>query len=676
MAKKDLTIRILGRPQVSKDDAVGYQRISRQYVVEGYRASYAGINDEDNPLFIAVGTEDEEFEGHYLINQKITPKQGSIDTAYLTREFVEIRDTWSSESFSQSRGFKKITRQFVALRAEHALGYSAENFQYHPTVSPQKEDDPHKYLPLVVENNTPTTAEGFSFPVGVNFNHIWHANTIAVDIKSPGIDVWSVSWIAPIRPEGEPIITKDSQAGYQTVKRSYAISGDFYNKNSIFDSNNPLFLSVGTADHEYSDHYLVNQDIKPMVNMQKEGTGDDIEDLAILSREFVELRGTHVQESVSASNDLRRIRRTYVVLRGVSPSGTGVGYSQANFLKHPDNSSQNVDPWQYPPEAVVPPGAVQLSNPTTNSLGAKTPSLGEGTAVNPPASLYSVLNHADYNQVVNYAAWMKGSVQVSRSSPGLDVWSVEWVTHGNPYWTTGTQRGGNRSMPLPKVVEFDYLGLRIADFGAAGTASSTSQVATYVFYVTDEIVPSSLSKYWGGGNVMTPSVMFDCKIIHADSVNSTAFSKHSTISNAVFKGTTETGLQFPTYKAWKDSGDGNKGGLNTSVQTMSQEGKLRVFLGDLAEIAGAYDDIAEQTIYVKAKGQVTIPAHKKLNYDKLPCFKGLPVRFASGTLSYSQGYNGTYNFATPVSVKVNPIFTSSDTTEKKKIWQVAITYVG
>ena len=74
MAKKDLTIRILGRPQVSKDDAVGYQRISRQYVVEGYRASYAGINDEDNPLFIAVGTEDEEFEGHYLIKSKDNPQ--------------------------------------------------------------------------------------------------------------------------------------------------------------------------------------------------------------------------------------------------------------------------------------------------------------------------------------------------------------------------------------------------------------------------------------------------------------------------------------------------------------------------------------------------------------------------------------------------------------------------
>lgn len=470
-----------------------------------------------------------------------------------------------------------------------------------------------------------------------------------------------------IRLLGRPQVTKDDQVGYHKVTRQYVIEGYRASYAQINDPTNPLFLAVGTEDEEFSEHYLVNQKVTP-----KQGSVDT----AYLTREFAELRGTYIQESVTTSNDLRRIRRTYVVLRGVSPENTNIGYSSVNFDKHPDNSSQNYEPWAYVPEAIVAPGSVQLNNPTTNSLGEKIPSLGEGTDDNPPSTLYSILENPDYDEVVNYAVWLKGGAQVSRSRPGVDVWSVEWVTHGNPYWVTGTQRGRGLSTPIPKVVEFDHLGLRIADFGSAGTSSSLTQVASYVFYVTSDVIPSSLSTYWGGGNIMTPSVMFDCEIINADSVSSVAFRMSKTIPNAVFKGTTNAGLKFPTYQAWKDSGTSNKSNLPLSVQTMTQEGKLRVFLGDLAEVANAYDTIPEQQIYVKAKAQVTIPEHEKLNYNKLPAYKGLPIRYAAGTLSYTQGYNGTYSFATPVSVKVRPIFTPSDTADTRKIWQVEITYVG
>ena len=123
MTAKDLTIRLLGRPQITKDDQAGYQRLVRQYVVEGHRVSKAELRKTNNPLHLDVGTPDEEFSDHYLVDQKLSPKQGSMDVAYLTREFVQIRDTWSSESFSQSRGFKRISRQYVALRAVHDQGY-------------------------------------------------------------------------------------------------------------------------------------------------------------------------------------------------------------------------------------------------------------------------------------------------------------------------------------------------------------------------------------------------------------------------------------------------------------------------------------------------------------------------------------------------------------------------
>ena len=41
---KDLTIRLLGRPQVTEDDQVGYHKLTRQYVIEGYRAEYSEVN--------------------------------------------------------------------------------------------------------------------------------------------------------------------------------------------------------------------------------------------------------------------------------------------------------------------------------------------------------------------------------------------------------------------------------------------------------------------------------------------------------------------------------------------------------------------------------------------------------------------------------------------------------
>ena len=118
-------------------------------MVEGYRASYAGINDASNPLFLAVGTEDEEFTGHYLVNQKISPKQGSVDTAYLSREFVEIRDAHVQESVVTTNDVRRIRRTFVVLRAVHSLGYSSSEFADHPQNSGSYE--PWNYAPAVVK---------------------------------------------------------------------------------------------------------------------------------------------------------------------------------------------------------------------------------------------------------------------------------------------------------------------------------------------------------------------------------------------------------------------------------------------------------------------------------------------------------------------------------------------
>lgn len=235
---QDLTIRLLGRPKVSKDSQLGFQRLSRKYVVQGPRASKAGIEDRGNPLFLAVGTPDEEFTDHYLVNQQIEPAQGSMDKAYLSRDFVQIRETYNSESISESGDLKRITRRYVVLRASHNKGYDASSWANHPYNLGSEINDPWDYLPTAIKNTEPTTVsytDTGSVPANLfssasatppnlgaptvdisgvgttsladaldtavtadNLSIKWVRATAQVDSSNPGVDVWSVSWVAPV----------------------------------------------------------------------------------------------------------------------------------------------------------------------------------------------------------------------------------------------------------------------------------------------------------------------------------------------------------------------------------------------------------------------------------------------------------------------------------------------
>jgi len=66
-----------------------------------------------------------------------------------------------------------------------------------------------------------------------------------------------------------------------------------------------LFRPIGEPDIEYTDHYLVNQQVEPSKSMDK----------VYLTREFVKLRDTWYAESSSESGNLKRITRKYAVLR-------------------------------------------------------------------------------------------------------------------------------------------------------------------------------------------------------------------------------------------------------------------------------------------------------------------------------------------------------------------------
>ena len=221
--KKDLRIRELGRPKVSKDSKAGYNSIQRKFVVEGDKASRVGIlgREDGFPLFLEVGTEDEEFTGYHLVDQSLEGSPNTMNKANLTRTYVEIRDTWNSETVSESSNLKKVTRSYVVLRKNHAKGYSSVNFSKHPTPTSDNYDA-WEYLPKVILETKPkdedfssyvisaTTSPGSLAPPVLSgvplFNAIsdtggafkYLESNVKVDHTSPGIDIWSVSWVCPV----------------------------------------------------------------------------------------------------------------------------------------------------------------------------------------------------------------------------------------------------------------------------------------------------------------------------------------------------------------------------------------------------------------------------------------------------------------------------------------------
>lgn len=221
--KKDLRIRELSRPKVSKDSKAGYHSIQRKFVIEGDKASKVGILGQEDgfPLFLEVGTEDEEFSGYYLVDQALEGSPGTMDKANLTRTYVEIRDTWNSETVTESTSLKKVTRSYVVLRSSHSRGYTPENFAKHPTQTSDNYDA-WEYIPIVVQATKPqqknyseyvnsaSSSPGSLSPPSLGTTPLYNAisnsggvfkyleSSVKVDHTSPGIDLWSVSWVCPV----------------------------------------------------------------------------------------------------------------------------------------------------------------------------------------------------------------------------------------------------------------------------------------------------------------------------------------------------------------------------------------------------------------------------------------------------------------------------------------------
>ncbi len=227
----DLRIRPLGRPKITKDNALGLQRLSRRYVVEGPKVTKTGINGtlDGTALFLEVGKPDEEFTDHYLINQQIEPGK-TVDKAYLTRQYAQLRNTWHSEQSSQTAFLKTLYRKYTVLRKkDDVLGYDETAWGMHPVNSLGGSDshDPWDFLPQIIKNTSPTTsytvedivkaAEAYPKQFEVDDNVIqqfgadlvnyiplqnleWMPANVSIDTSNPGVDLWAVSWKLPSTP--------------------------------------------------------------------------------------------------------------------------------------------------------------------------------------------------------------------------------------------------------------------------------------------------------------------------------------------------------------------------------------------------------------------------------------------------------------------------------------------
>jgi hypothetical protein len=304
----DLRIQPLGRPKISKDSALGFQRVSRRYVVEGHKVTKDGLDGtfDGTALFLDVGKADEEFENHFLVNQHVEPGK-TVDKAYLTRDYAEIRNTWSAESASESGDLKRITRRYAVLRNESALGYSADSWLNHPSKQPVSSDslDPWDYLPQVVVDTSPVavsygdtggvpvTTAGIAqnsnpfAPLDINIgvellwtaiaNSViagtsileWVPATAQVDMSNPGVDMWSVSWVAPVSPSWStanlPSTVNFSEQGIKMFKFGQSANGPqtahAFTYYTVGESMPPYLLpfasSGGRTPSVSMDFYLV-----------------------------------------------------------------------------------------------------------------------------------------------------------------------------------------------------------------------------------------------------------------------------------------------------------------------------------------------------------------------------------------------------------------------------------
>lgn len=435
-----------------------------------------------------------------------------------------------------------------------------------------------------------------------------------------------------IRELNRPQISQDNQLGFQKIVRKYVVEGDRVNQSELTDPTDPLFLGVGTTDTEYTDHYLVNQQITP-------ATGDV--DRAYLTREFIQLRNQFFSESTNESNDLVRVNRKYAVLRS---GDTFHGYG-LNWDRHPNNTasasySSSFTPWDYQPTKVSAPGSLAHSYANNNGFTSPPQVLINGAV----QSLYDYLvTDVGTSGMGN---WLPGRASVSQYMPGLDIWDVEWITHATPYWTLGTAKGGgSKSIPIT-VVDFDEHGMKLEQYGRSSQTQYQTVARTNVFFYIGDDIPTSLGNITGGVDSS-----FSTSQVHTDFTMLTnegrAISFKKDFKNAVFKWSSSSiqngDVVFPNYDPNLDPHKVGTRRNNEIIFDKTPKNGWSTGTGDGAPVF---------------QGQAILRIGGRISWTK--------SSVVGRTLGHSSEYFGS------VGTKITPLFSHRGT----KIWKIEITYIG
>jgi hypothetical protein len=433
-----------------------------------------------------------------------------------------------------------------------------------------------------------------------------------------------------IRLLGRPNVTTDKVTGLKKLVRKYVVEGPRASKAGIDDPDFPLFLPGGSTDEEFTDYFLTNQVLSPA-----EGTLDK----AYLQREFLQLKTAPISESRLESVDLIRLTKRYAVIRGNHPD---VGYGDA-WSRHPSNGVGSTNPWYYAPaNAKVSPENVQYNYDTLTSSSGFTDTpvvsyLGaDGYSENDvPVGQFLSSNF------VGSGVWLQGRASFIRAGSELDIWSLEWITHNDPYWTIGTTSKSFTNTNARRKVDFDHLGIEIRDEG--GTASGTTNVKakTLVSFEVASDAPEELTKIAGGSYTTSSNASVNVDLFFEDAEGKSWALKQN-FKNAVWTSSTRATIEFP-----------NAAGDNVEVGRHN------------GGWAFEFDYNAMDADDLKLTKDV----------KSLPMFQMKPIRKMGGRISWTltsrSGIAQTGNLSNTTTT-IKPIFSG----QGRKIWKVEITYVG
>ena len=439
-----------------------------------------------------------------------------------------------------------------------------------------------------------------------------------------------------IRLLGRPQVSTDQRTGLKKLVRKYVIEGPRASKAGIEDANFPIFLPGGSTDEEFTDYFLTNQMLAPASGSL---------DKAYLTREFLQLKTAPITQDRIETNDLIRVRKRFAVLRSDHAS---VGYGSA-WANHPSQGGTSSNPWDYaPPNAKASPDAVSYDYDTLAS--------GSGLADNPVVITYDALGQqveTNFGSFLNTTLsgsgnWLQGLASVARAGSELDIWTLEWVTHSTPYWTIGTTSLRNSASSARRKIDFDHYGLSILDEGGTVSGSALTKAKTFVSFVVAEKVPEDLSEIAGGAYTSTRNASVNVDLFIEDAEGKSWAMKQN-FKNAVWTSSTNATIKFPSAAG------------NDVVVANSANHRYEFNFNAMNS-----DDVTPNDTYT---------TDAKLDISKLPIFQMKPIRKIGGRISWtmtSRTGSATTGNVSNTSTRIAPIFSG----EGKKIWKIAITYVG